>query len=129
MQLKEITKGISNEEMLILKDYSLKDTFTTKVALSELTLDQLVEIANIASILGYQKLDDKISTKGYRIFNKTHLNNNELDVLIENLKMLQNFFDPSLQEKIISLIGEKRVALLTKELTKLREQVLLGKKI
>jgi len=127
IQLKEMRKGIDNEELLILKDYSPKDFFAVKIALSELTLDQLIEPMNITAILGYEKLEDQITTKGYRILNKTSLGKNEIEILINEIGGIQNIIENS--EKSISLIGEKKAGTLIKELSQLKEQALLGKKI
>ncbi|MEM2956271.1 MAG: DNA integrity scanning diadenylate cyclase DisA [Candidatus Pacearchaeota archaeon] len=127
LQLKEMRKGIDNEEFLILKDYSQKDPLATKIALSELTLDQLTEPLNILALLGYQKMEDPVITKGYRILNKSSLSKNEIELIVNEANNLQNIFD--MPEKIIELIGENKAAKLMKELMQLKEQALLGKKI
>jgi len=127
IQLKEMRKGIDNEELMILKDYSPKEPFTTKIALAELTLDQLIDPLNILSILGYQKLEDQIATKGYRILGKTSLAKTEIESLIEQVGNIQNITDTP--EKITGLLGGQKANILIKELSQLKEQALLGKKI
>lgn len=127
IQLKEMRKGIDNEELLVLKDYSLKDPFVAKVALSELSLDQVIEPMNIISALGYLKLDEQITTKGYRILNKTSLSKTEIDSIINSISNLNNLMD--IQEKMPDIIGAKKTEALMKEISQLKEQALLGKKI
>jgi len=127
IQLREIRKGLDSEELLILKDYGQRDAFNMKVELSELSLDQLSDTINIVNLLGYNTIDDKIMTKGFRILNKTSLNKNEIEMLIMELNDIYTLF--SSPEKIASLIGEERSEMLVTEISRLKEQALLGKKI
>jgi diadenylate cyclase len=127
IQLKEMRKGIDTEEILMLKDYSLKDPFITKLALSELTLDQLIEPANIMALIGYQKQDDAAMSRGYRLLNKTSLSKADIENIIKEVSHLNNIFD--MPEKVAAVLGEAKSNLLSKELSQLKEQVLLNKKI
>lgn len=126
IQLKEIRKGLDNEEFLILKDYSQADAFTTKVALSELTLEELIEPSNLIKSLGYQGTEDKVITRGFRILNKTTLSKNEAENLANRFGNLQEIFE---MQNLSEILGKERADSLIKEISKLKEQVLLGKKI
>ena len=127
IQLKEMRKGIDSEELLMLKDYSLKDPFLTKLALAELSLDQLIDPTNITSLLGYQKQDEAVLPRGYRMLGKTSLPKTEVDNLIKEAGNLSSVFDSP--EKVSRVIGDSRASILSKELAQLKEQVLLNKKI
>jgi diadenylate cyclase len=127
IQLKEMRKGIDNEEILMLKDYSQKDPFVTKISLSELSLDQLTDPVNVMSLIGYQKQDEAIIPKGYRLLNKTSLAKNEVESLVNGIGNFNNLFD--MPEKVSAAIGDKKADSLAKELSQLKEQVLLNKKI
>jgi len=127
IQLKEMRKGIDNEEILILKDYSRNDSFATKVALAELTLEQLIEPANIMILLGYPKQDEAVIPKGYRILNKTSLAKNDIELLIGKIFNLNEAINNS--EKVSEVLGEAKSNMLLKEISQLKEQAILGKKI
>jgi diadenylate cyclase len=127
IQLKEMRKGIDNEEMLILKDYSKNEFFATKVALAELSLEQLIEPSNIMILLGYQKSDEAVAPKGYRILNKTSLAKNDIESIISSIGTFNDIFN--FPERILARIGENKSDLLMKELSQIKEQAILGKKI
>ena len=127
IQLKEMRKGIDNEELLLLKDYSKSEAYVTKVALAELNLEQLIEPINITAILGYQKLDEAVVPKGFRILNKTSLAKGEVEGLISSIENLNNLFN--FPERVINRLGESKSDLLKKELSQIKEQAILGKKI
>jgi len=127
IQLKEMRKGIDNEEMLILKDYSKNESFATKVALAELSLEQLIEPSNIMILLGYQKSDEAVVPKGYRILNKTSLAKNDIESIISSIGTFNDIFN--FPERILARIGENKSDLLMKELSQIKEQAILGKKI
>jgi len=127
IQLKEMRKGIDNEEMLILKDYSRNDSFSTKVALAELTLEQLIEPNNIMALLGYQKQEESVIPKGYRILNKTSLAKNEIESLVAKVINLNELM--SNPENVSQILGEAKANMLNKEISQLKEQAILGKKI
>jgi len=127
IQLKEMRKGIDNEEMLILKDYSRNDPFSTKVALAELTLEQLIEPNNIMALLGYQKQEESVIPKGYRILNKTSLAKNEIENLITKVLNLNELINNP--ENTSGILGEAKANMLNKEISQLKEQAILGKKI
>jgi diadenylate cyclase len=127
MQLKELVKGIDDEELLILKDYIKGDPFAAKVALSDLSLEELIESSNILNALGYQKIDDSLITKGYRILGKTSLSPDEIQRLIDRFGNLQAILDTS--EKLMLFADERKARSTHRVLSHLKEQVMLGKKI
>ncbi len=126
IQLKEIRKGLDTEAFMILKDYSQKDAFSTKVALSELSLEELIEPAHILNILNYQGDEDKIITKGFRVLSKTSLTKNEIESLLNRFGGLTPILEA---QNISDVLGNEKADNLLKEISKLKEQVLLGKNI
>ncbi|MCL6500815.1 MAG: DNA integrity scanning diadenylate cyclase DisA [Candidatus Pacearchaeota archaeon] len=128
--LREVIKGIEREEELILKDYSRNWEFT-KTALSALTIDELVEPENIIRALLYTSPSDAIKSKGLRLLAKIPISQDSRDTLIKQLGNLQEILntvelDPN---KLIGMIGEKDTNKLIKEISNLKEQALVGKKI
>lgn len=128
IQLKELVKGVSEEEILLLRDYSKKEPLLTKVHLNEISLEDLIEPVNIIKVLNYTKIDEAVITKGVRILNKVSLVQDDLQKLIDRFGGLQNILD-SPPENLIEILGENKARVLQKELTHLKEQVMLGKKI
>jgi diadenylate cyclase len=128
IQLKELIKGIAEEEFLLLKDYSKRDALLTKVNLGEISLEDLVEPETIIKALNYQKIEDNISIKGTRILDKVSLSAEDLQKLNDRFGIFQTILDSPV-ENLIEVIGESKAKILQKELTHLKEQVMLGKKI
>lgn len=128
MQLKEIIKGISKEELLIIKDYSLKDELSTKVELSKLSLEKLIDTTNILRVLGYDKIEEVVEVKGHRILAKIPLPKEKTSLLITRLGNLQGIISLP-EENISEHLGDEAAKIFTRELSNLKEQVMLGKKI
>ena len=128
MQLKEIIKGISKEELLIIKDYSLKDELSTKVDLSQLSLEKLIDTSNILKILGYNKIEELVEVKGHRILSKIPLPKEKTSLLITRLANFQNISILP-EENISEHLGDEAAKIFSRELSNLKEQVMLGKKI
>ena len=120
MQLKELIKGVEDEELLVLKDYSKRELFTTKVELNDLPIDKLVNLKNILETMGYFN-EEAIKTKGYRVLSKTSLTKNEIEELIERFNYFHRILETSPDELISGKIDKARVLDLQKELTKVRE--------
>ncbi|MBU2523344.1 MAG: DNA integrity scanning diadenylate cyclase DisA [Nanoarchaeota archaeon] len=128
MQLKEIIKGISKEELLIVKDYSLKDELSTKVELSQLSLEKLIDTSNILKVLGYDKLEEVVEVEGHRILSKIPISKEKISLLVTHLGNLQSII--SLSEADISeYLGDEAAKAFMEGLSNLKEQVMLGKKI
>lgn len=128
MQLKEIIKGISKEELLIIKDYSVKDELSTKVELSQLPLEKLIDTSNILKILGYNKLEEIVEVKGHRILSKIPIPKEKIISLITRIGNLQNIALLS-EDGVSEQLGDEAARIFSRELSNLKEQVMLGKKI
>jgi len=128
MQLKELMKGVAEEEMLILKDYSKRDPLLTKVNFGEIDLENLIDPTSLLKVLNYTKIEDSISTKGVRILNKVSLAPENLQKLLDRFRNLQFILDSPI-DPLIEVLGENKASILQKELNRLKEQVMLGKKI
>lgn len=130
MLLREIIKGLEREEELLLKDYSLNWEFT-KTALSALSIDEIMEPDNIVRTLLYSNISDTVKPKGYRILSKISISHESRESLVKQMGSLQELLsiielDPN---KLIAIIGEKDTNKLVREISSLREQALVGKKI
>jgi len=132
ISLKEINQGLNEEKELLLKDYSRNWEFT-KVILSTLTPDEIVDSDNIVrALLQNVSLADKIEARGYRILYKTSLSESIINRLIENFANFSELLisiDEGKTEKLNKVLEEKNIEKLIKELNLFREQSLSGKKI
>jgi len=128
MQLKELMKGVAEEEMLILKDYSKREALLTKVNFEEIDLESLIEPTNLLKVLNYTKIDEPVSTRGIRILNRVSLAPENMQKLMDRFRNLQFILDSPI-EPLIEVLGENKANILQKELNHLKEQVMLGKKI
>jgi diadenylate cyclase len=128
IQLKELIKGIAEEEILLLRDYSKKEPLLTKVHLSDISLEDLIDPENIIKILSYSRIDEPVMTKGIRILEKVSLASEDMQKLVDRFGNFQAIIEcPA--ENLIEILGENKSKILQKELTHLKEQVMLGKKI
>ena len=125
MRMKELVKGINKEKEFIIKDYGIRNNKLKQFF--ELNFENLLGADNVASILFGDSSETSISPKGYRILNKTSLNETEIDNLMNNFKNFEEILDKD-DGKIKQVLGEK-TDVFQKEIAKLREQIMIGKKI
>ena len=128
MQLKEFVKNVGEEELQIIKDYTKKDTISTKNALLDLLIEQIIESDKIVRALGFQTNDEVIVTKGFRLLSKTSLTNDNIEELIKKYENFQSILE-SKEEELEQVVSREKSKKLKKEIADLKEQVMLGKKI
>lgn len=126
MRLRELTRGIEKEQQFILKDY-LQRPIRAKTFFDNLNFEELLDLERISHILFKIPSDKEIPPKGHRILNKTSLTNNEIDNLIKNLNNLYTILEAD-EEILISLL-KNNFEIFKKQITHLREQIMVGKKI
>lgn len=127
---KEIIKDVEKEKIMLLKDYSRNWEFS-RTALPTLTLDELIDTNNIIKIMLYSSSNDAVKPKGYRLLNKTTVSKETINAIVDNFESIQHIIEAieANSEKITNLVGEKDVKKIRKELSNLKEQALVGKKI
>ncbi|HLC87078.1 MAG TPA: DNA integrity scanning diadenylate cyclase DisA [Candidatus Nanoarchaeia archaeon] len=128
MRLKELTKNLSKEREMLLKDYFRDNHIHADDILSNMDLDSLLETATISKIL-FEELSDKpISPIGLRILNKTNLQSEIINLIKDNFGLEKIFATP--EEGLINIFKDKeKVKFISQELSSLREKILAGKKI
>jgi len=126
MRMREVTKNIDKEQEKIIKDYLQRPT-RIKQFFDNLSFDGLLDAENIAHLLFGDSSEKKITPKGYRLLNKTNLNDMEIKSLLDFFKDL----DAVLEADEISLkkVLKNRSESFKEEFNKLKEQIMLGKKI
>jgi len=126
MRMREVTKGIEKIQEFIIWDY-LSRPVKVKQFFDNLSFDGLLDAENIAHLLFGDAPETKIVPKGYRILNKTSLSENEIKNLINNFKDFEGILDA--EELELQKILRNRAEGFKEELNKLREQIMMGKKI
>jgi len=126
MRMREVTKGIEKTRDLIIGDY-LQKSEKVKQFFDNLSFEGLLDAENIAHLLFGDSHEKRIIPKGYRILNKTSLNEGEVRLLIDNFKNLTgilNADEMDLQRVLKNVSNSFR-----EDIIKLREQIMIGKKI
>lgn len=126
MRMREVTKGIEKIQEFMIRDYVQRPS-KVKQFFDNLSFDGLLDAENIARLLFGESPETKIVPKGFRILDKTNLDEAEVRILISNLKNLDGILEAD--ENILRRILKNRFEDFREELTKLREQIMMGKQI
>lgn len=139
MQMDELVIGLEEEGNYLIKDY-IKECTDLKVkefrqALKKLSSEELLELSNIARLLGYQHhvmlSDEAIASRGYRILAKiprlpTLIMNN----LVERFEKLSVILMATTEElDAVDGIGEVRARAIREGLKRIQEQVFIDRQI
>ncbi|MCR2045579.1 DNA integrity scanning diadenylate cyclase DisA [Anaerosalibacter massiliensis] len=137
MQLDELISGVEEDGLNIIKDYfnikMKKDYLNTKNDIRNLSSEELLDLYNIAKIIGYDtganSLDTNIYPKGYRILSKIpRLPSNVLDNLITMFGSFQKILKASISElDLVDGIGEIRARTIKEGLRRFQEQSFLDR--
>ena len=127
MQLNELIDGVDREEMLILKDYSLKNNiFESYEKIRKLSYEDLLKMQLIAQALGIKESDnyDEIAvySKGYRVLNRIpRMPNNIVENIVKKFKSLKNLLSSDIKElDKVEGIGEVRSRAIVQALKRMR---------
>ena len=126
MRMREVVKGIDKTREQIIKDY-LQRPVRAKQFFDNLSFEGLLDSENITHLLFGDDSETKIVPKGYRILSKTSLSESEVNNLISNfadLTGILNAEELDLQRVLKNISGDFR-----EEFAKIREQIMVGKKI
>lgn len=129
MRLKELIKNIEKDGKIILNDYAPLNQKRLSTILSHLNYEGLLDIETLSRLLFESHPDDAISPKGYRILSKTNLSKGEVKNVINYFGNLNLILNANLQQLKEILKNEKRAETLQKELSSVKEQLLMGRKI
>jgi diadenylate cyclase len=126
MRMKEVIRGIDLEDELITKDYIKNNEFTKKF-LESLNFEEILDVERIAINLFNQPQDQSINAKGFRILSKTTLHEETIESLIREFETLDKIINAD-HQVLIRTLGTN-VNRFHKEISHLREQILVGKKV
>ena len=125
IRLREIIRGVENEEEMIIKDYITGTR--AKQFFNNLNFEELLDLENIAVILFKKSMDNSIVPKGYRMLGKTSLPKSEVDKLIRNFGNFDKIIN-SEDAQLQRVLGE-HASNFKKEIEHLREQVMVGRRV
>ncbi len=130
LRLKELTSYPLREEELILKDYFGQNHLKIAEDLSKINFDFLLEDSNISVMLFEDIIDDKpISPSGLRLLSKINFFESYTELLIRNLKNLDNILFAT-DEELLEILGDEEIFnFFKKQLSSLKEKIILGKHI
>lgn len=126
MRMREVAKGIEKEKDLIIMDY-IAEPEKVRNFFDNLSFEGLLDSENIARLLFGEPSEIRITPKGYRILSKTSLSDNELNNLIVNFKNFDGILNADTEE--LKSILKSFTEGFQSELLKLKEQIMVGRKI
>ncbi|MGL5750357.1 MAG: DNA integrity scanning diadenylate cyclase DisA [Paraclostridium sp.] len=137
MQFEELMGTTKTDQKLIFKDYNSNDIDMKdfKKKIKDLSSEDLIDLVNIAKILGYsgfsESMDMPIRTRGYRILNKIHrLPATIIDNLVNYFDNFQEILKASIEDlDDVEGIGEIRATYIKNGLIKMEQLVLLDRHI
>lgn len=137
MQLEELMGTTKNDQKLIFRDYGNGevDMKEFKKKIKDLSSEDLIDLVNIAKILGYsgfsENMDMAIRTRGYRILNKIHrLPATIIENLVNYFENFQEILEASIEDlDDVEGIGEIRATYIKNGLIKMQQLVLLDRHI
>jgi len=128
-RLKDLTRGLDREEMLILKDYFGSKHSSVQEILERIELNSLLEISTISELLFDGSGDHKISPKGMRVLDKTNIPEKHIDALIAYYETLDTILSATSENLMKVFKDENMVDFFKEEMKNLREKISFGKKI
>ena len=118
-RLKEIISGVDRETNLVIKDYTRLDSKKSKVLLSSLSYDEILDEENILRSLAYENLTQVKSVEGWRILSKTFLPEQDIAKLIKSKKTLGEIMYSNVKS-YYDILGEEKANLFKEEIEKIK---------
>ena len=129
MRLKELTRNLSKNRESILQDYFGTGSIKKDDILRNMNFDFLLENLNVLRTLFDEIHDNPISSRGMRILGKTNLLKKDVEVLLDNFKILDEIFSLDRESLRPLFKNEDFIDSLLTEIKNLKEKILMGKKI
>lgn len=137
MQVEELMGTTKIDQNQIIKDYQ-RNAMTIKEfkkKIKDLSSEELIDLTNIAKILGYsgftEDMDTPVRPNGYRILNKIHrLPNSIIENLVNYFEDFQEILEATIEDlDDVDGIGEIRAKNIKNGLIKMQELVLIDRHI
>lgn len=131
MQLEELSTGLEEEELLIIKDYTAgkrKDVKKVLAEIKKINTEGITKSLAIAKCLGYQDFSDyqevAVYPKGYRLLSKIpRVPSNIVDNLVKSFKSFQHVLAADIDKlDAVEGIGEVRARYIKQAMKRMQEQ-------
>jgi diadenylate cyclase len=137
MQLDELVGNTEEQSLMIIKDYVLgsKKVGEVKEQIADLTPEELLDLTEIAQILGYKEtvdlLEQPVHPRGYRLLNKIpRLPMSVIEKIVSRFHDLQSIMSASTEElDAVDGVGEIRARAIKHGLQRLKEYNILERYI
>ena len=107
LRIKELMKDVEKETDLIIKDYTKVNLKKSKLLLSNLQYEELMDSDNIRSALAQDEFGATEAINGWRLLSKTNLSEKEIAQLVNELQWLPNILNAK-SEKIEMILGSDK---------------------
>ncbi len=129
MQLDELTAGVEQEEVLLLKDYVIKkDPYEVLIKLRKLNHEELIDEKVIAKLIGMHETANydevAVYTRGYRILTKIpRMPDSIVDNIVKKFKSFQNLLSANVKKlNDVDGVGDVRAKTIVQSLKRMQEQ-------
>ena len=129
MQLDELTAGVEQEEVLLIKDYVVKkDPTEVLTKIRKFNHEELMNEQSIAKALGMHETDNyddvAVYTRGYRILNKIpRMPASIVDNIVKKFKSFQNLLSANVKKlNDVDGVGDVRAKNIVQSLKRMQEQ-------
>lgn len=138
MQLEELVANVKEDGKYVIYDYNMNEELDYKAIkklIASLSSEELLDLTNIAKILGYgntiNDLDKSVTPRGYRALSKIpRLPASVIDNLVNQFNNFQKTLKASSEQlDDVEGIGEARARAIKDGLRRLQEQVFVGRQI
>jgi len=126
MRIRELFKGIEEEEDLVLRDYTHRPNNVKKL-LSNISFDSLLNTESLARTIFGLSQDENIYPKGHRILEKLNLTEREIKSFVSSFENLGEILNA--EDRELETILKQKTASFKKEFENLKEQIMVGKKV
>jgi diadenylate cyclase len=128
MRLRELTREMDKTEQFIMKDYTNK-LERTKELISAISFDDLIDTDGMSKLIFNRSSDENIQPRGYRFLKKTSLSEEDITSFILNFKNLNNLLNTGTEDLVKVLKDGDFAKQFQKDLSNLKEAIMVGKKI
>ncbi|MFH1238180.1 MAG: DNA integrity scanning diadenylate cyclase DisA [archaeon] len=127
MRYRELIRGVEKTESEIIRDYATLSLKRSRILLSNLTFEGLLDTKSIARLILEKPMEESISPRGFRFLAHLTLSEKENSLLVNQFKNLENLVKADIFE--FEPILKNRANTIKEEILNLREKILSGKVI
>lgn len=118
-RIRELLKGVAEETDLAITDYTKLDLKKSKTLIKSLNYEEILDEENILKALAYENPLQQRPIKGWRILNKTLLNEPEIAALVKEAGNLGKAINSNISY-YKDILGEERSNLFKEDIERLK---------